>query len=387
MGMPGQPLRLALIAGEDSGDLLAADLAQALQQLEPGIELAGVVGPRMRRAGVSSWYDIEELSVMGLAEVVRHLPRLVRLRRALKHRILAWPASAVITVDAPDFNLGLARALKATGLPAIHYVSPSVWAWRAGRIPRIARSLDHLLTLFPFEPDLYAPHGLGATFVGHPLADELAAGPDRAGARQELGLETDGPVIALLPGSRDGELKRHAALLQDTARAIRRSRPDAILVMLLTGPRQRDRVAELLGGKAEADGIRLLAGTTRRGIEAADVALAASGTVTLEAFLLECPLVVFYRLAPATYHLARSLHLVRSRHVALPNILTRRDLVPELLQQAATPDSLTREALAWLADDERTAAYRAQARHWRERLARGAGTRAAETILGELDRA
>jgi len=380
-------LRLVLVAGEVSGDLLGANLARALKHSRPDIELAGMTGPRMAAAGVDRWLDIEQLSVMGLTEVLRHLPRLVRLRRALKRRILDWPADALITIDAPDFNLGLARQLKARGLPTIHYVSPSVWAWRAGRIPKIARSLDRLLTLFPFEPELYAPYGLTASFVGHPLADELAAGPDRNSARALLGLGQSTPVIALLPGSRDGELRRHVALLGGTAIALRRRRPDAELLMLLTGERQRALAAMLLGTVAEQADIRLLSGQTRVGLEAADVALAASGTVTLEAFLLECPLTVFYRLAPATYQLARSLRLVRSRHVSLPNILSARELVPERLQQAATPERLSADVEAWLDNPERTAAYREQARKWRHNLARGAGSQAAAAILDSLSHA
>lgn len=378
--------RLVLVAGEASGDLLGADLARALKQLQPDVELAGMTGPNMAAAGVESWYDIEQLSVMGLTEVIRHLPRLVRLRRQLKRRTLDWPATALVTIDAPDFNLGLARQVKAAGLPCIHYVSPSVWAWRAGRIPKIARSLDRLLTLFPFEPELYAAHGLEASFVGHPLADELAAGPDPASARMLLDLGHATPVIALLPGSRDGELKRHVELLGRTALRLRRSRPEAELLMLLTGERQRGLAAQLLNGlDAQAD-IRLLGGQTRAGLEAADVALAASGTVTLEAFLLECPLVVFYRLAPASYHLARSLQLLRSRHVALPNILSARDLVPERLQQAATPEQLAADAEAWLVDTERTSSYQQQARKWRQDLAFGASNQAARDILEVLQR-
>lgn len=380
-------LRLVLVAGEVSGDLLGADLARALKQRRPDIELAGVTGPRMAAAGVDRWFGIEQLSVMGLTEVLRHLPRLVRLRRALKRRILDWPADALITIDAPDFNLGLARQLKASGLPTIHYVSPSVWAWRAGRIPKIARSLDRLLTLFPFEPELYAPYGLAANFVGHPLADELAAGPDRNSARTLLGLGHSTPVIALLPGSRDGELRRHVALLGETAIALRSRRPEAELVMLLTSERQQALAATLLGPVAQQAGIQLLNGQTRVGLEAADVAIAASGTVTLEAFLLECPLTVFYRLAPATYQLARSLRLVRSRHVSLPNILSDRELVPERLQQAATPERLSTDVEAWLENPERTAAYRQQARSWRQKLARGAGSQAAAAILDSLPHA
>ena len=379
--------RLVLVAGEASGDLLAADLAGALKRLCPEVTLAGVTGPRMAEAGVESWFDIEQLSVMGLTEVLRHLPRLIRLRRVLKQRILDWPADALITIDAPDFNLGLARQIRQAGRPTIHYVSPSVWAWRAGRIPKIARSLDHLLTLFPFEPELYAPHGLAASCVGHPLADELAAGPDRASARSLLGLAQSAPVIALLPGSRDGELKRHVPLLGQTALKLRRARPQAELLMLLTGERQRALAQELLQGAAAQSGLRLLSAQTRAGLEAADVAVAASGTVTLEAFLLECPMTVFYRLAPLTYHLARWLNLVRSRHVSLPNILSGAELLPERLQQAATAERLCGDVEAWLASPERTADYRRQARHWRDTLARDAGSQAARVILDQLARA
>ena len=378
--------RLVLVAGETSGDLLGANLASALKKLRPDATLAGVTGPRMVAAGVESWFDIEQLSVMGLTEVLRHLPRLVRLRRELRERILAWPADALITIDAPDFNLGLARQVKKAGRPTIHYVSPSVWAWRAGRIPKIARSLDQLLTLFPFEPELYAPHGLRADFVGHPLADELAAGPDPASARTLLGLGHSTPVIALLPGSRDGELRRHVELLGQTAARLHDRHPGAELIMLIGGERQRGLATELLGGLAKQAGIRLLSGQTRAGLEAADVAIAASGTVTLEAFLLECPLTVFYRLAPTTYHLARWLKLVRSRHVSLPNILSGEQLVPERLQQAATAEALAADAETWLSHPERVAGYRLQAREWRQRLARDAGARAAQCILESLQR-
>lgn len=380
-------LRLVLMAGEASGDVLGADLARALKRLQPDIKLAGMTGPLMQTAGVEPWFDIDELSVMGLTEVLKHLPRLLKLRRRIRRRILEWPADALITIDAPDFNLGLARQLKAAGLPTIHYVSPSVWAWRAGRIPKIARSLDHLLTLFPFEPELYAPHGLKASFVGHPLADELAAGPDPASARILLGLGHSTPVIVLLPGSREGELRRHVELLGQTGLELRRRHPEAELLMLLGGERQRALAAELLGSLAEQAGIQLHTGQTRAGLEAANVAIAASGTVTLEAFLLECPMTVFYRLAPTTFHLARALQLVRSKHVSLPNILSGRELVPERLQQAATAAVLAADAEAWLSDGERVEAYRDQSRHWRARLAQGAGNQAAACILDCLQRA
>lgn len=379
-----EPLRLVLVAGEASGDLLGGDLARALKRQRPDLELAGITGPHMRSAGVETWFDVEALSVMGLTEVLRHLARLIRLRKNLRQRILGWPATALVTIDAPDFNLGLARQLHRRGLTTIHYVSPSVWAWRAGRIPRIARSLDLLLTLFPFEPALYRPHGLDARFVGHPLADELRAGPDRSAARTTLQTGSENPVIALLPGSREGELQRHVGLLAATARLLRRAHPAADLVMLLSGPRHAALARELAGSALEQAGVRLLSDVTRSGLAAADVAIAASGTVTLEAFLLECPLVVYYRLAPATFHLARALKLVRSQFVSLPNILCQHRLVPERLQGEATPETLLADVNAWLAQPERTRQYRQQAAQWRQRLGCQAGEQAARAVLARL---
>ncbi len=382
-----RPLRLVLSAGEASGDQIAADLALALKRREPSIELAGLAGPAMRAAGVEAWLDIDQLSVMGLSEVLAHLPRLVRLRRAFRRRILAWPADAFIGVDAPDFNLGLARQLKRRGTLAIHYVSPSVWAWRAGRIPRIARSLDLLLTLYPFEPGLYRPHGLDSRFVGHHLADALAGSEDRAAARTRLGLDPEATVIALLPGSRGGELDRHAQLLADTATLLRRQLPEASLLLPLAAPAHQDRLWLKVGTALETAAVQPLIDQTRPALAAADLALAASGTVTLEAFLLGCPLVVFYRVAPASYALARSLNLVKSAHVSLPNILSQQALVPERIQHLARPDQLLADALAWLDDPARVARYRAESQRLAATLAIGAGERAAAAILERLGRA
>jgi lipid-A-disaccharide synthase len=378
-------VRLVLSAGESSGDQIAADLARALIEQHPGIELAGLAGPEMQAAGVEPWFDLDQLNVMGLSEILRHLPRLFRLRREFEERIVAWAPDAFVGIDAPDFNLGLARRLKRRGVRTIHYVSPSVWAWRAGRIPKIARSLDLLLTLFPFEPELYRPHGLPAHFVGHHLADRLAGEPDQDVARQILGLDAGRTVIALLPGSRSSELHQHADLLADTAIGLRETRPGAELLVLLA--RERDKA--VLGAEAVARldraGVRWQTGRTRQGLRAADLALAASGTVTLEAFLLACPLVVFYRIAPSTYWLARTLRLVKSQYVALPNILTQRSLVPECLQHDATSEALIRAADDWLSNPERVDRYRGLASEWAQRLAIGAGDQAARAILSHLE--
>jgi lipid-A-disaccharide synthase len=384
---PARPLRLVLSAGETSGDQIGADLARALKARHPRIELAGLAGPKMQAAGVEPWYGLDALNVMGLSEVISHLPRLLRLRREYHQHCVAWQADAFVGIDAPDFNLGLARRLRGDGITAIHYVSPSVWAWRSYRIGAIARSLDLLLTLFPFEPALYRPHGLDARFVGHHLADELNEAPSQAEARNELGLGADAEVIALLPGSRQGELGRHARLIADTAVRLRQARPESELILLLADSGHRSLIDSLAVAQLEQAGVRTLCGQTRGGLRAADLAMAASGTVTLEAFLLGCPLVVYYRLAPSTYWLARALKLVKTRHVSLPNILTERELVPERLQQAATPERLSADALAWLDNAERRADYLEASDRWRQALAIGAGERAAEAILERLGHA
>ena len=377
-------MRLVLSAGEASGDQIAADLARALKARLPELEMAGLAGPRMQSAGVIPWYGLDALNVMGLTEVVAHLPRLVRLRRDYRQRILAWQPDAFISIDAPDFNLGLARQLRRRGLTTIHYVSPSVWAWRARRIGKIARSLDLLLTLFPFEPELYRPHGLDARFVGHHLADELAELPGREQVRAGLGVAADQVMIALLPGSRGGEIRRHARLLAETATRLRARYPGAMLVMLLARRDDKATVLDLAGNALAEAQVTLVADETRVGLCAADLAIAASGTVTLEAFLVGCPQVVYYRLPAATYWLARLLRLVRTRHVSLPNILCQQNLVPERLQQAATADQLSCDASAWLDQPGRVEAYRALAEDWRQRLGRGAGEQAASAILEKL---
>ncbi len=379
-----QPTRLVLSAGEASGDQIGADLARALKQLRPDIELAGLAGPRMLAEGVVPWYGLDSLNVMGLTEVISHLPRLFRLRHQFLQRMIDWQANAFVGIDAPDFNIGLANKARRQGIGAIHYVSPTVWAWRARRIKKIAGSLDLLLTLFPFEAGIYQPHGLDTRFVGHPLARQLTDAPDRASARVALGLNNRETVIALLPGSRDGELGRHARLIGQTALRLRQQRPEARLLILLA---EADHEARLRAGSAsllDDAGVEILVDRTRTGLRAADLAIAASGTVTLEAFLLECPLVVFYRLAPATYWIARGLRLVRSQSISLPNILAGHRLVPERLQHHATAERLARDAQDWLDQPQRIAAYCQAASICSEQLAMDSGQIAARAILERI---
>ena len=374
--------RLALSAGETSGDLLAADLARALRARLGDTELMGVTGRAMRGAGVASLATTDELDVMGLFEVLRHVPRLVRLRRRLAREIAAQECTAFIGVDAPDFNIGLARRLKRGGTLAVQLVAPSVWAWRRYRIPKIARSLDLLLTLFPFEPGLFDGTGLDVRFVGHPLADALPLEPDRAAARERLDLPASAPVVALLPGSRPGELARHAGLVAETARRLRDRRPDAQPVVLLADPAHESLLASAVPAY---EPLRVVCGRTREGLAAADVALAASGTVTLEALLSKTPMVVFYRLDAATYGLARALRLVRSRWVSLPNVLAGEELVPERLQAEAEPGRLVDDLCAWLDDDARRERFERRARSLHDGLANGAAETAASVVAERLD--
>jgi lipid-A-disaccharide synthase len=378
------PMRLVLSAGEASGDQIGADLALALQEIHPDIELAGLAGPAMQQAGVKAWYGMDQLNLMGLSEVISHLPRLMRLRHQFHDRILDWQPRAFIGIDAPDFNLGLARKVRRQDLMAIHYVSPSVWAWRAHRIRKIAAGLDLLLTLFPFEPALYRPHGLDARFVGHHLADTLSRPADRSTVRRDLGLPETGPVVALLPGSRKGEIDRHAHVLGQTAMQLRQLCPEVCLIALLADASHEERLRAACGPQLDQARVHFLHGQTRPGLRAADVAVAASGTVTLEAFLLGCPLVVFYRLAPTTYWLARGLRLVKSAHVSLPNILSGNALVPERLQHQATPENLVADVRAWLEAPERVEAYRVASRRCRAELATDAGPCAARIIMEKI---
>ena len=347
---------IALIAGEASGDLLGADLLAALRRQHPHARFVGIGGPRMRAQGLATWHDISELSVIGLAEGLRHLPRLLRLRRGLVRRLLADRPALTIGIDAPDFNLGLERRLKAAGLRTAHYVSPSVWAWREGRAARLGTSADRVLCLFPMEPAIYARHGVDARFVGHPLADRFADVPDRAVARATLGIAAETRVLALLPGSRHGEIAR---LLPDflAAAAILCARSPGLLIAIPAADAAlRARIDAALAANAlPAHAVRVLDGQAHALLTAADAALLASGTAALEAALAQCPMVVAYRIAPLTHALVKGLGLLKSDRYSLPNILAGRDLVPELMQRDCTGARLA-EAVTRLFEDPAAAA-------------------------------
>jgi lipid-A-disaccharide synthase len=382
---PAVLTRVAIIAGEASGDQLGGDLIEALRRRHPTVEVSGMAGPRMRAAGCHALAGIDELAVMGLVEVLRHYPRLLKLRRRLIDEILAARPDVVVGIDVPDFTLDIELRMRAAGIPVVHYVCPQVWAWRAGRLPRIRRAVDLILTLFPFEVAFLADHGIAAAYVGHPLADRIPLDIDRAAARAVLMPgEGAGPLIALMPGSRRQELARHVDLFLAAA---------ALLAPTLSAPRFalgavneaaatyiRQRVAAV----APQLPVTVVTGRSSALLAAADVALLASGTITLEAALSGTPAVVAYRLAPLSYWLMR--RAVKVPHVALPNLLLGQRLMPEFLQDDATPSALAGALGAWLADVAGVARYRGLCAGLHRELRVGSGDAAAAAIEALLER-
>jgi lipid-A-disaccharide synthase len=378
-----RPLRVALIAGEPSGDALGAALIEALRRRVPNVDCFGVAGPAMRAAGCRALYSADDLAVMGLVEVLAHLPRLLRIRRGLLRQLRSDPPDVLVGIDAPDFNLPVEARLRRAGVRTVHYVSPSVWAWREGRVRHIAASVDRMLTLFPFEAAFYERHRVPVTTVGHPLSARLtpATSAQRAAARAALGLPADGPVLALLPGSRTGECRRLAGLFLDTAQWLRDSgRPCTVAIPLINAAARAVVEGEL---RARGAGLSctLLDGQAQQAMTAADAVLLASGTATLEAMLLARPMVVAYRLAPLTYAIAK--RLVRTPHVAIPNLLAGRRLVPEFIQHAATPAALG-AALAGLLDPAANAAMQAELAALHPPTDVDPAERAAQAVLGEV---
>ena len=382
---------IAILAGEDSGDQLGADLVIALRQRYPHARFVGIGGARMQGEGFESWYDIRELSLFGFIEVISHLPRLLRLRKALVARLLEAKPAVVIGIDAPDFNLGVEQRLKQAGLLTVHYVSPSVWAWREKRAEKIGRSAHRVLCLFPMEPAIYAKHGIDARFVGHPLADRFALVSDRVGARDALQLPQQAPVLAVLPGSRLSELALLGQVFIDAAMRVAAAVPGLRIVIPAANPRVLARLRQLLA-KAPRDESAplLLDGHAHEAMLAADIVMLASGTATLEAMLAKRPMVVGYRVAPLSYRIARALKMLKTDVYALPNILARASglgdelLVPELMQDQCTAENLAAATLALFRDSERrghiVAAFEQLHQALRGGLEGHAGDRAAAAI-------
>lgn len=338
----------ALVAGEDSGDQLGADLIEALRARFPGARFVGVGGPRMQAAGFDAWHDIAALSVMGFAEVLRHLPRLLRLRASLAKSLLALKPDVFIGIDAPDFNLGLEKKLKHAGIRTVHYVSPSIWAWRENRAAKIGQCADCVLCLFPMEPAIYAKHGVNARFVGHPLADRFPLAPDREAARRELGLNPDAPVLAVLPGSRLSEIHRLAAVFLDAAQRVGTQVSNLQVVVPAANARCRAAIEKRLAHPRPL----VIDGLAHRAMVAADVVLLASGTAALEAMLAKRAMVVGYRIAPVTHAIVKGLGMLKTDVYSLPNILAGRMMVPELMQRDCRPEKLADAVLGWFRDPD-----------------------------------
>ncbi len=347
---PRKPI-IALVAGESSGDQLGAALIRELQKLYPTAAFVGIGGKQMRNAGMETWWDSQELAVFGLFEVLSHFPRLYKIRRNLRRRLIALQPDLFIGIDAPDFNLGLETALRRKGMPTAHYVSPTVWAWREKRVKKIARAADLVLCLFPFEPGFYKDHGVSAAYVGHPMADQISADSDPTAARQHLGISKQGTHIALLPGSRAGEVSRLAEPMIEAVGILTQQVPDIHFSAAMASAAIRNQFESAMERSA-AQNIKLVDEDPRSVIAAADVVLLASGTATLESMLINRPMVMCYRLAPSTYQLAKQFNLVQTKFFSLPNILAGKALIPELLQEEANGPRMAAEVMKCLEDHE-----------------------------------
>lgn len=372
-------LRVALVAGEASGDILGAGLMQALRERHPEVEFIGVGGARMQAQGLVSEFPMERLAVMGLVEVLGRLRELLRRRKDLIRNLILARPDVFIGIDAPDFNLGLELQLRRAGIRTVHYVSPSVWAWRQKRVLKIKQACDLMLALFPFEAKFYEEHGVPVRFVGHPLANTIPLEADRAAAREQLDLPADAQVVTLLPGSRGGEVGKLGALFLDTAERLLQQRPGLRFVLPCASPERRAQLEQMLQGRQLP--LQLLDGQSHEALAACDAVLIASGTATLEALLYKRPMVVAYKVAPLTYAILK--RLVKSPYISLPNLLAGRLLAPELIQDAATPEALAQHLLPLLDDGSaQTESFDAIHRALRQ----DASAQAAEAVLALVEK-
>jgi lipid-A-disaccharide synthase len=375
-------VRIGIVAGEASGDLLGSHLISALKSKRPDLEFVGIGGPKMMALGAHSLFPMEKLSVRGYIEVIKHLFGLLKLRRQLLNHFLSNPPDLFIGIDAPDFNFWLEKKLKNKGIKTIHYVSPSIWAWRKNRLHKIKQAVTHMLALFPFEPVLYEQAGIPVTYVGHPLADILPIEPDVSAARDSLKLKPSALVIAMLPGSRQSEVEQHADLFIKTAKLIYAEQPNALfLVPLIT--RETRQIFELaIFHEPEALPIQILFGHAHDAMTAADVVIVASGTATLEAALLKKPMVITYRMPKLSWFLLKRMRL--QAYVGLPNILAAKFVVPELLQDESTPQKLAAATLKLLTDTSYVAEIKAEFTAIHHSLRQNTAEKAAQLILSYL---
>lgn len=375
---------IALVAGEASGDQLGAALVEELRKRYPDARFVGVAGDKMKAAGVEAWWDSGELAVMGLFEVLSHFPRLLKLRRALTRRLRNLRPDVFVGIDAPDFNLGLEIKLRRAGIRTVHYVSPTVWAWREKRVRKIARAADLVLCLFPFEPDFYRDHHVAASYVGHPLADQIEQDEDPIAARLSLGLNPEALTVSLLPGSRHGEVSRLAEPMIEAARILSGQHEGMQFSAAMANEQVEDDFRsemDRLGFKA----IQLFQKKPQTVIAAADLVLCASGTATLEVMLVNRPLVMTYRIAQSTYKIGYFFNLMKLKWFSLPNILAGEELIPELIQDHATAENLAEAAEKWLGDEQAIAALKARFRELHQSLRCNAASKAADAVARLLD--
>jgi lipid-A-disaccharide synthase len=366
-----------MVAGEASGDLLAGLLLDGMRSRWPQLQAGGIGGPQMARRGFDAWWPHDKLAVSGYVEVLRHYPEIAGIRKQLKQRLLSEPPRVFIGVDAPDFNLDLEAALKARGVKTVHFVCPSIWAWRAERAEKLRRSADHVLCIFPFEPRLLQDHGIASTYVGHPLASIIPMEPDKDAARRALGLDDQDQVLAILPGSRASEVHHLAARFFSAAQYLRKDRP-AIKLVVPTIPARRAAVEAAARAVGLAEGLTIVDGQSHTVLAACDLALVASGTATLEAALFKRPMVIAYAVNWLSYRIMKPKQL--QPWLGLPNILCADFVVPELMQQDANPESLAAALLDWLDAPARMAAVQEKFKALHAALQRDTATLATDAI-------
>ncbi|MCP3867485.1 MAG: lipid-A-disaccharide synthase [Gammaproteobacteria bacterium] len=378
-------VRIGIVANEPSGDQLGAGLIRELTARYPDIRFEGVGGPLMEALGCKSLHPMDRLSVMGLTEVIKHLPELLRIRRQLAKHFISDPPGLFIGIDAPDFNLGLELVLKQAGIPTVHYVSPTVWAWRPKRVNKIRRAADLVLSIFPFEVEFLKRHRVPVSYVGHPLADEISLESSMDEARERLGIDPEKKVIALLPGSRMSEIRSLSeSFLGAAERCLEQESECCFLVPLVSG-QTREAFESIWRSMAPDLPLLILPGQAREAMQAADVVLTASGTATLEALLLKRPMVVAYRLSPVTYWIVKRFDMVKIPHIAMANLLAGQEIAPEFIQDAVTPEALADAVLELLASPERTDGIRQICEQVHRDLRRDSSRQAAEAVINLLE--
>ena len=346
-----RPLIIGLVAGETSGDILGAGLIRALKQMHPNVHFVGVAGPLMQAEGCEAWYEMEELAVMGIVEVLERLPRLLKIRKDLTQRFSELKPDVFVGIDAPDFNITLEGRLKQKGIKTIHYFSPYVWAWRQKRVFKIGKATDLVLAFLPFEKAFYDKYQVPCRFIGHTMADAIALNPDKKVAREHLGISEEIPCLALLPGSRHAEVEMLSADFIKTAQLLKQQIPSLHIVVPLVNAKRRAQFEQIHQNVAPELEIQLLDGRAREAMTASDATLLASGTAALECMLTKCPMVVGYRMKPFTFWLAK--RLVKTPYVSLPNLLAGREIIKELLQEECEPSALAQQLLPLLTDEEK----------------------------------